>query len=33
MGDVLDFAGHRPPTVIDDEGEGVVATDFPKVPA
>lgn len=33
MGDVLDFAGHRPPTVSDDDGEWEVATDFPTLAA
>jgi hypothetical protein len=28
MGDLIDFAGRRRPTVTDDEGEGEVATDF-----
>lgn len=33
MGELLDFAGHRPPTVTDDKGEWVVATDFPTLAA
>lgn len=33
MGDVLDFAGHRPSTVADDDGEWEVATDFPALAA
>ena len=33
MGDVLDFAGPRPPTVTDEDGEWEVATDFPSLAA
>ena len=33
MGDVVDFAGHRPPTVTDEDGEWEVATDFPTLAA